>query len=82
MSMYVQDEHVLGNPGVFGFIGKAIQTVGNVLTGKTSVKIPTLPTISPTVQLEIPPGSIPTIPKWALPVGIGVVALLLLKSRR
>jgi hypothetical protein len=80
MSMYVQDEHVLGNPGVFGFIGKAIQTVGKVLTGQTTVKLPTVPT--PQVNVELPPGSVPTLPSWAIPVGLGLVALLILKPRR
>jgi hypothetical protein len=79
--MYVQDENVLGNPGVFGFIGKAITTVGNVLTGKTPIKLPTLPTsIQPQiiVQSPAPQVQIPAMPPWLLPVGLGAVALFIL----
>lgn len=84
MSMYVQDEHVLGNPGVFGFIGKAVTTVGDVLTGKTPIKLPTLPSSiqpqiivqSPAPQVQLP--TLPAMPPWLLPVGLGLVAVLVL----
>lgn len=74
--MYVPDDKTLGNPGIFGFIGKAVTTVANVLTGKQTIKIPQVP--APTVNVQLPPGSVPQVPSWLLPVGIGVAALVLL----
>jgi len=54
--MYVPDDVTLGNPGIFGFIGKAISTVVNAATGKTgpikvSVGPPTPPAPMPQYQL-------------------------------
>ena len=73
--MYVQDDHALGNPGVFGFIKKAVQTVGKVLTGQTTVKLPTIP--QPIVNIQAPVQT-PQMPPWLLPVGIGLAAVFVL----
>ncbi len=76
MSMYVPDENALGNPGVFGFIKKAVSTVGSVLTGQKTIKIPAMP--QPIVNVQLPPGAVPELPPWVIPVGLGVVALVVL----
>ena len=73
--MYVPDDHALGNPGVFGFIKKAAQTVGRVLTGQQTIKLPTIP--QPIVNIQAPVQA-PQLPPWLLPVGLGVVALFVL----
>lgn len=74
--MYVPDDKMLGNPGVFGFIKKAVQTVGKVLTGQTTVKIPTMPT--PVVNVQLPQGSVPAFGKidFSNPLVIGGAVLL------
>ncbi len=76
MSTYVPDENALGNPGIFGFLKGAVSTVGKVLTGQTTIKIPRLP--QPVVNVQLPPGAVPQLPPWALPVGIGLAAILIL----
>lgn len=78
--MYVPDDKMLGNPGVIGFIKGAIQTVGDVLTGKRTVTLPKLPTsVQPQIIVQAPPNvQLPAVPPWLLPVGLGVVALVVL----
>ncbi len=56
--MYVPDDLTLGNPGIFGFIGKAVSTVGKALNLKVSVG----PTPTP------PPPPAP-MPQFSLPGG-------------
>ncbi len=73
--MYVPDDQALGNPGVFGFLKKAVSTVGKVLTGQQTIKLPTPQVI---VQSPAPQVQLPTMPPWLLPVGLGAVALLVL----
>ena len=73
--MYVPDEHALGNPGVFGFIKKAVSTVGKVLTGQTTVKLPTIP--QPIVNIQAPVQT-PQLPPWVLPAAIGLAAVFVL----
>ena len=84
--MYVPDESVLGNPGVFGFIGKAVKAVGSAL-GISSVKINL-----PTPQVSVTPtpaaaqaaavGAIQGLPSWAIPAAIGGLGLVLLLTLR
>jgi hypothetical protein len=58
--MYVPDDMTLGNPGIFGFIGKAITTVVNAATGKTGpIKVsvgPPTPPPAPMPQFQLPGG--------------------------
>jgi len=46
--MYVPDDMTLGNPGIFGFIGKAISTVVKAATGQTGpIKVSVGPPAAP-----------------------------------
>lgn len=87
---YVPDETVLGNPGIFGFIRKAVGTVAKVVGGaigisqaKITIPAPQV-TIVPTAAAAqaAATGAIQGLPRWAIPVGIGALGLVLLLSMR
>jgi len=86
---YVPDDAVLGNPGLFGFIGKAVSSVARVavgivkgVSGGGSVQIapPQVIIQSPAPQMQLP-GSMPS---WILPVAAigGGLLLVVLMGRR
>jgi len=90
--MYVPDDSVLGNPGVFGFISKAVKGVAKVVGGalgiqgvpKISIPAPVI-TIVPTqaAAQAAAQGAVTTalqrIPPWVLPAAaIGLAAILIL----
>lgn len=66
--MYVPDDVTLGNPGIFGFIGKAISTVGKALTGEGGAIKVTVGPVSDMGQLHPPTGPAP-MPQFQLPGG-------------
>lgn len=87
--MYVPDEGVLGNPGVFGFIGDAVKKIGSVL-GISSVKV-SLPspqvTVTPTAgaMQAAAAGAVAGLPGWVIPAaigGLGLVLVLTMRGRR
>lgn len=77
--MYVTDAQVLGDPGLFGFVKKAISTVGKILTGEQTVK---LPPIKPTIVVQQPQASLtaPAIPTWVWIAGAGLAAVAILPN--
>lgn len=87
---YVPDETVLGNPGFFGFIGKAVKAVvgvaGKVIGAVSGGGSVTVAPPQVVVQTPAPTVSLPSsVPKWVLPVAIGggaLVLVLLLAKRR
>lgn len=64
--MYVPDDVTLGNPGIFGFIGKAISTVGKALTGEGGPIKVTVGPVQPAAPAPAP------MPQFTLPGGQGV----------
>jgi hypothetical protein len=64
--VYVPDDVTLGNPGIFGFISKAVSTVAKALTGEGGA-------IKVTVGPPPTPAAVPApMPQFTLPGGGGI----------
>ena len=75
---YVPDETVLGNPGFFGFIGKAIKSVVGVAGSIVGISQKAAAPAPTQVVVQAPaPAAVGATPKWLLPVAIGGGALVL-----
>lgn len=86
---YVPDDSVLGNPGLFGFIGKAVKTVAGVVSGvvKGVAGGGTVQVAPPQVIIQSPPPQVQLgsgMPSWILPAAIagGAFLLVTLVKRR
>lgn len=86
--MYVPNNAVLGNPGFFGFIGKAVKAVAGVVSsvvggvskgGTVQVAPPQVILQTPAPQVQLGKGE---MPPWVLPVAVGGGALLLVMLMR
>lgn len=91
--MYVPDEQVLGDPGFFGFLGKAAKKVAGVVggvlgiqTAKVSVPAPQITIVpTPAAAQSALTGAVQDLPPWVIPglaVGAAVVLALTLSRRR
>ena len=85
--MYVPDETVLGNPGVFGFISKAVKGVAKVVGGalgisqaKVTIPAPQITIVpTPAAAQAAAVGAVQGLPGWVIPAaaaGLGLVLLL------